>query len=39
MGDEGDVQDLEVELQEYLAKFHANNEVAKQRLRKVKYSY
>jgi len=35
MGDEGSVQDLEVEFREFLLKFHADNENAKQRIRKV----
>ncbi len=35
MGDEGSVQDFEVEWAEFLVKFHADNENAKQRIRKV----
>jgi hypothetical protein len=35
MGDEGSIQDLEGELHDFLLKFHADNENAKQRIRKV----
>jgi hypothetical protein len=35
MGDEGSVQDLEVEYHDFLVKFHDDTENAKQRIRKV----
>ncbi|CAF1204171.1 unnamed protein product [Rotaria sordida] len=35
MGDEGSIQDLEVEWHDFLMKFHSENENAKQRIRKV----
>jgi hypothetical protein len=35
MTDEGSVQDMEVEWQEFLVKFRANHEHMKQRIRKV----
>ena len=38
MADEGNIQDLEAEWCEFLAKFHADNEASKQRLHKVKKS-
>lgn len=35
MGDEGDIQDVKGEWRDFLEKFHADNEHAKQRIRKV----
>ncbi len=35
MGDEGSIQDMEVEWQDFLVKLHSDNEQAKQRIRKV----
>jgi hypothetical protein len=35
MGDEGHVKDMEGEWSEFLEKFHADSEQAKQRIRKV----
>jgi hypothetical protein len=35
MCDEGNIRDMEGEWHEFLGKFHANNEHAKQRIRKV----
>jgi len=35
MGDEGDIQDVKDEWRDFLGKFHADKEHAKQRIRKV----
>ena len=35
MGDEGSIQDMEVEWHDFLVKFHADNEHAKEGIRKV----
>ena len=35
MGDEGAIQDLEVEWEDFLVKFHADTEKAQERIRKV----